>query len=65
MKNIPSPWMSLPIEQLKEMKERYKLTNDMQQQAQREAELDQKKMETQQQAQSQALSSQLPFLDRQ
>jgi hypothetical protein len=64
MKNIPSPWMNLPIEQLKEMKDRYKLTNDIEKEAQREQQLQKEKMDQMAEGQVQQMKQTLPFLDQ-
>lgn len=64
IKGAPSPWMDLPIEKVKEMKDRYKLANDIEQQKQREEQLKKDKLDANGQTQMDAMKDTLPFLDR-
>jgi hypothetical protein len=64
IKGTPSPWTSLPVEKMKEMKDRYKLINDIEKEAQREETLKKEKLNEQGQTQMEAMQDTLPFLDR-
>ena len=62
MQNMPSPWMSLSIEKMQEIKDRYKLANDIEKEAMREKELAKKKETQEASTQMQAMKDTLPFL---
>lgn len=64
IKGTPSPWLNLPLEKIKEMKDRYKLINDIEQQKQREEQLKKDKLDSEGQTQMEAMKDTLPFLDR-
>lgn len=60
----PSPWLNMPLEVLKEMKDRYKLVNDLTEQQHRESSIQQKAQDDHGESQMQAMQDRLPFLDR-
>lgn len=61
---MPSPWMNLSVDKMKEIKDRYKLANDIEQQAMREQEMKKKKEAQQASNQMQAMKDTLPFVDQ-
>lgn len=65
--NIPSSWLSMPLNVLKDTTERMKAINDLKAQEHRTNVQAQKEVEHQgdvQQAQNEAMKDRLPFLDR-
>jgi hypothetical protein len=64
IKGAPSPWLNLPLEKIKEMKDRYKLINDIEREKQREEQLKKDKLDAEGQTQMDAMKDTLPFLDR-
>jgi len=64
IKGTPSPWLDMPLEQLKETKDRYKLMNDMENEKVREQEIQKKQLDANGQTQMDAMKDTLPFLDR-
>jgi hypothetical protein len=64
IKGTPSPWNGLPVEKLKEFKDKYKLANDIEKEAQREQQLKKEKLNAEGQTQMEAMKDTLPFLDR-
>ena len=64
IKGTPSPWSGMSVEQLKEFKDKYKLANDIEKEAQREKTLKQEKLTAEGQTQMDAMKETLPFLDQ-
>lgn len=60
--DIPSAWMKMDIEKLKEVKERYKLANDIEKEAQREQAMAKELEKQQASTQMEAMKDTIPFL---
>ena len=60
----PSPWNGMPLEKLKEFKDKYKAINDIEKEAQREQQLKKEKLDAAGQSQVDGMKETLPFLDQ-
>jgi hypothetical protein len=62
--NFKSPWLDLSVEQLKDVKDRMKLMNDINEQEHRQKEIEKKQAQSVDQNQLDYMKDTLPFLDR-
>jgi hypothetical protein len=61
---MPSPWMGLSVEQLKEMKEKVKLANDLEKEMLRDAEIQKEKERMMTDSKTQMMKETLPFISQ-
>lgn len=62
--DLPPAWMKMSVEKLKEVKDRYKLVNDIEKEAQREEQMKKELEKQQASSQLEAMKDTVPFLDQ-